>query len=262
MPPFCRWLHEPDIPMGTLKKRIEDPREIADPNVVKVVTDRSGNAIYFSRCPIPYTATADPAARPPTSNTSACTSTGAIFCCGIPTCPSGRWNRPNGWSSCARSKTASRSAWSKPNTNRWAWIRPRIWNRVSHGCSKPRFTETGEQTWIMAKYIFVTGGVVSSLGKGHRRGVHRLPAGKPRPESHLPEIRPLSQRRSRHHEPVPARRGVRHRRRRRDRSRPGPLRALHPRPAHAEQQPHLAAASTSRSSRASAAAIIWAKPCR
>jgi 3-deoxy-manno-octulosonate cytidylyltransferase (CMP-KDO synthetase) len=47
-------LHDPDICMGTLKKRIEDAREIGDPNVVKVVTDRSGNAIYFSRAAIPY----------------------------------------------------------------------------------------------------------------------------------------------------------------------------------------------------------------
>ena len=46
--------------MGTLKKRIEDPREIDDPNVVKVVTDRAGNAIYFSRSPIPFVR--DPAA--------------------------------------------------------------------------------------------------------------------------------------------------------------------------------------------------------
>ena len=46
-------LEEPAIPMGTLKKRIEDPREITDPNVVKVVTDRFENAIYFSRSPIP-----------------------------------------------------------------------------------------------------------------------------------------------------------------------------------------------------------------
>jgi len=46
-------LDEPSIPMGTLKKRIEDPREIGDPNVVKVVTDRVGNAIYFSRSTIP-----------------------------------------------------------------------------------------------------------------------------------------------------------------------------------------------------------------
>jgi 3-deoxy-manno-octulosonate cytidylyltransferase (CMP-KDO synthetase) len=45
---------DPTIPMGTLKKRIEDPREIGDPNVVKVVTDRFGNAIYFSRSTIPY----------------------------------------------------------------------------------------------------------------------------------------------------------------------------------------------------------------
>jgi 3-deoxy-manno-octulosonate cytidylyltransferase (CMP-KDO synthetase) len=47
-------VHDSGILMGTLKKRIEDPREIGDPNVVKVVTDRSGDAIYFSRCPIPY----------------------------------------------------------------------------------------------------------------------------------------------------------------------------------------------------------------
>jgi 3-deoxy-manno-octulosonate cytidylyltransferase (CMP-KDO synthetase) len=47
-------VHDPDIVMGTLKKRIEDPREIADPNVVKVVTDHAGDAIFFSRCPIPF----------------------------------------------------------------------------------------------------------------------------------------------------------------------------------------------------------------
>jgi 3-deoxy-manno-octulosonate cytidylyltransferase (CMP-KDO synthetase) len=46
--------HEPELVMGTLKKRIEDPREITDPNVVKVVTDQAGDAIYFSRCPIPF----------------------------------------------------------------------------------------------------------------------------------------------------------------------------------------------------------------
>jgi|SRR5450432_1839938 3-deoxy-manno-octulosonate cytidylyltransferase (CMP-KDO synthetase) len=47
-------VHEPAIQMGTLKKRIEDPREVTDPNVVKVVTDRFQNAIYFSRSTIPY----------------------------------------------------------------------------------------------------------------------------------------------------------------------------------------------------------------
>ena len=57
-------LDDPDIRMGTLKKRIEDPREINDPNVVKVVTDRSGNAIYFSRSTIPYVRGGDSQAPP------------------------------------------------------------------------------------------------------------------------------------------------------------------------------------------------------
>jgi 3-deoxy-manno-octulosonate cytidylyltransferase (CMP-KDO synthetase) len=47
-------IHEPEVKMATLKKKIEDPREITDPNVVKVVTDVAGDAIYFSRCPIPF----------------------------------------------------------------------------------------------------------------------------------------------------------------------------------------------------------------
>ena len=47
-------LEHDEIPMGTLKKLIEDPAEIGDPNVVKVVTDHQNNALYFSRSPIPY----------------------------------------------------------------------------------------------------------------------------------------------------------------------------------------------------------------
>ena len=47
-------LEHDEIPMGTLKKRIEDHAEITDPNVVKVVSDHEGNALYFSRSPIPY----------------------------------------------------------------------------------------------------------------------------------------------------------------------------------------------------------------
>lgn len=41
-------------PMTTLKKRITGPRDLDDPNVVKVVTDLEGNAIYFSRSRIPF----------------------------------------------------------------------------------------------------------------------------------------------------------------------------------------------------------------
>ena len=35
-------------------KRIEEPDEIENPNVVKVVADLRGRAIYFSRLPVPY----------------------------------------------------------------------------------------------------------------------------------------------------------------------------------------------------------------
>jgi len=47
-------LEEDSVPMSTLKKRIEHPAEVNDPNVVKVVTGRDGNALYFSRSPIPF----------------------------------------------------------------------------------------------------------------------------------------------------------------------------------------------------------------
>ncbi len=47
-------IEEPAIQMATLSKRIEDEREINDPNVVKVVTDRLRNALYFSRSAVPH----------------------------------------------------------------------------------------------------------------------------------------------------------------------------------------------------------------
>jgi 3-deoxy-manno-octulosonate cytidylyltransferase (CMP-KDO synthetase) len=47
-------LESDDAEMGTLATRIERPEDISDPNVVKVVMDAQGNAIYFSRAPIPY----------------------------------------------------------------------------------------------------------------------------------------------------------------------------------------------------------------
>ena len=42
--------------MATVMKRIEDPSQAGDPNVVKVVVDKDGFALYFSRSPIPYLA--------------------------------------------------------------------------------------------------------------------------------------------------------------------------------------------------------------
>lgn len=47
-------LEEPALNMTTLMKEIDDPQEIAEPNVVKVLTDKNGLALYFSRAAIPY----------------------------------------------------------------------------------------------------------------------------------------------------------------------------------------------------------------
>jgi 3-deoxy-manno-octulosonate cytidylyltransferase (CMP-KDO synthetase) len=47
-------IDNPGFPMATLAACFEDAGQIADPNVVKVITDLSGRAIYFSRSVIPY----------------------------------------------------------------------------------------------------------------------------------------------------------------------------------------------------------------
>lgn len=43
-----------DTALASLAKRIEDEEELFNPNVVKVVMDKLGNALYFSRNPIPF----------------------------------------------------------------------------------------------------------------------------------------------------------------------------------------------------------------
>jgi 3-deoxy-manno-octulosonate cytidylyltransferase (CMP-KDO synthetase) len=40
--------------MATAAHPLHEPRELGDPNVVKVVLDLAGYALYFSRAPIPY----------------------------------------------------------------------------------------------------------------------------------------------------------------------------------------------------------------
>ena len=115
---------------------------------------------------------------------------------------------------------------------------------------------------VLAKHIFVTGGVASSLGKGlTASSLGRLLKSRG-PAGHDAEARPVHQRRPRHDEPLPARRGVRHRRRRRDRPRPRPLRALRRRAAHPASRTRPPARSTSRCSPRSARARTSARPCR
>ena len=44
----------PDAAIATLRERITEPHEVCNANVVKVVTDATGRALYFSRAPIPW----------------------------------------------------------------------------------------------------------------------------------------------------------------------------------------------------------------
>ena len=44
----------PDLQMTTLSHRISDTRSLRDPNLVKVVTDLRGYALYFSRSQVPH----------------------------------------------------------------------------------------------------------------------------------------------------------------------------------------------------------------
>jgi 3-deoxy-manno-octulosonate cytidylyltransferase (CMP-KDO synthetase) len=50
----ARALAEDDAPMATLATPIAEAHELFDPNVVKLVRDGRGRALYFSRAPLPW----------------------------------------------------------------------------------------------------------------------------------------------------------------------------------------------------------------
>ncbi len=50
--------------MTTLRRRLASSADLLNPSIVKVVVDRDGNALYFSRAPVPF-------AREPVQNTPA-----------------------------------------------------------------------------------------------------------------------------------------------------------------------------------------------
>jgi 3-deoxy-manno-octulosonate cytidylyltransferase (CMP-KDO synthetase) len=45
---------QPECVMATVAHALTDPAEFANPNVVKLVTDKTGRALYFSRAPIAW----------------------------------------------------------------------------------------------------------------------------------------------------------------------------------------------------------------
>ena len=47
-------LDDPEVMMSTARRRILDPALVSNPNIVKVISDQRGRAIYFSRSVIPH----------------------------------------------------------------------------------------------------------------------------------------------------------------------------------------------------------------
>ena len=56
---------DPALKMATVRRRITDPEDYTNPHVVKVVVDADGNALYFSRSPVPFLRVPDPQAAIP-----------------------------------------------------------------------------------------------------------------------------------------------------------------------------------------------------
>jgi len=50
----ARMADEPELPMATVATPLVDEAEWRSPHVVKVVMDRAGRALYFSRSPLPF----------------------------------------------------------------------------------------------------------------------------------------------------------------------------------------------------------------
>jgi 3-deoxy-manno-octulosonate cytidylyltransferase (CMP-KDO synthetase) len=52
----------PELLMSSLRRRMTHDQDSSNPNITKVVVDRDGYALYFSRAPIPYARAGSPPA--------------------------------------------------------------------------------------------------------------------------------------------------------------------------------------------------------
>jgi 3-deoxy-manno-octulosonate cytidylyltransferase (CMP-KDO synthetase) len=59
--PLTAAMDDPAVMLALLAKRIHREEEVFSPNIVKMVFDSAGRALYFSRSPIPYPRNGDPA---------------------------------------------------------------------------------------------------------------------------------------------------------------------------------------------------------
>ena len=98
-----------------------DAADIANPHVVKVVVTTSGDALYFSRAPIPLRRDAGPAEPAAFTSTSVSTLSARLPACVRALSLRRRSNRPRRSNSCARSSTAIGFVPLRRGTTRSAW---------------------------------------------------------------------------------------------------------------------------------------------
>ena len=116
---------DPAVAMATLKTRIKSLHDFLSPNVVKVVTDWEGFALYFSRSPLPnfrdkWNDLKDEAfasGKLLATSMSASMSTVATSFSSMRRCPRPIWNWPKNWSSLGFWRTASASRWWRQSSN-------------------------------------------------------------------------------------------------------------------------------------------------
>jgi 3-deoxy-manno-octulosonate cytidylyltransferase (CMP-KDO synthetase) len=95
----ARRLHEsPGASVATACHALQSTREMFDPNVVKVVLDRRGFALYFSRAPIPWARDAFAGTAPPMPG------------------PATQWQ--------AAAPATAAPPGAPPNGNSWSWSQP------------------------------------------------------------------------------------------------------------------------------------------
>ena len=130
--------------IGTLRRQHHRSRRSRQPAVVKVVVDRRGYALYFSRAAIPFVRAGQPHADVLEAH-RASTSTGASSCCSSRRCRRRRSSGPKDSNSCASWSTDSASAPSKPPSTPSASTRRRIWSACGDCVEAGRTPE--RHTW-------------------------------------------------------------------------------------------------------------------
>ena len=221
------------IEMITAAHPFENPADAQSPHQVKVVFDRQNHALYFSRCPIPF---ARDAAAP------------------------AQYFRHQGIYGYRRELLLRFVRW-KPSPLEKAEVARTIarageWRKNSRGHHRERLARSryaggrpsdrapaacpghGDHARLVPDEIYFCyrrcGEFVRQRPRG---GLPRHAARTARPARRPAKVRSLSERRSRDDEPVSTRRSLCAQRRRRDRSRSRPLRALHQLRPLAAQQP-------------------------